>query len=205
MIGVQLKMAKGPLAKLVRVRPNLPRRLVMNQSGFMLLSPEIKQGGVIPSCYAETHKMSPPLEWEGVPKGTKSLALSITDPDVPEEFNFSRSFAHWLVYNIPSGADGLVEGASMTAKMPSGSQELNSDFVTFKYPGLWSWLWWSLATKWFTPLCFYAVCAEVEKHRSASGCRFCRVFAGNIAGHYRAGKFYGHIWPGQRGTASRII
>ena len=37
-----------PAAKSVRVRPNLPRRLVMNQSGFMLLSPEIKQGGTIP-------------------------------------------------------------------------------------------------------------------------------------------------------------
>ena len=107
----------------------------MNQSGFMLLSPEIKQGGVIPSCYAETHKMSPPLEWGGVPEGTKSLALAIIDPDLPEGFNFPRSFAHWLVYNIPVGTDGLVEGASMTEKMPSGSQELNSDFVTFKIPG----------------------------------------------------------------------
>ena len=129
------KNGERPAAKLVRVRPNLPRRLVMNQSGFMLLSPEIKQGDVIPSRYTETHKMSPPLEWESVPKGTQSLALSITDPDVPQEFNFSRSFAHWLVYNIPADAGGLVEGASMTAKMPSGSQELNSDFVTFNIPG----------------------------------------------------------------------
>ena len=124
-----------PAAKSVRVRPNLPRRLVMNQSGFMLLSPEIKQGGTIPSRYAETHKLSPPLEWEKIPPGTQSLALTITDPDVPEEFNFPRSFAHWLVYNIPADASGLIEGASMTAKMPSGSQELNSDFVTFKIPG----------------------------------------------------------------------
>ncbi len=129
------KNGERPAAKLVRVRPSIPRRLVMNQSGFMLLSPEIKQGDVIPSRYAETHKMSPPLEWESVPEGTQSLALSITDPDVPQEFNFSRSFAHWLVYNIPADAGGLVEGASMTARMPSGSQELNSDFVTFNIPG----------------------------------------------------------------------
>ena len=107
----------------------------MNQSGFMLLSPKITQGGTIPSRYAETQKLSPPLEWEKVPAGTQSLALTITDPDVPEEFNFPRSFAHWLVYNIPADASGLVEGASMTARMPAGSQELNSDFVTFKIPG----------------------------------------------------------------------
>ena len=52
---------------------------------------------------------------------------------MPEEL--IRAFAHWLVYNIPVGADGLVEGASMTTKMPSGSQELNSDFVTLNIPG----------------------------------------------------------------------
>ena len=75
------------------------------------------------------------MEWESVPEGTQSLALSITDPDVPQEFKFSRSFAHWLVYNIPADAGGLVEGASSTARMPSGSQELNSDFVTFNIPG----------------------------------------------------------------------
>jgi ribose transport system ATP-binding protein len=124
-----------PAAKPVRTRVNLPRRLQMNQSGFMLLSPDIAQGAIIPARFAEANKVSPALEWEGVPEGTRSLALAMTDPDLPEELNFPRSFAHWLVYNIPADATGLREGASMSAAMPSGSQELNSDFVTFNIPG----------------------------------------------------------------------
>jgi ribose transport system ATP-binding protein len=124
-----------PAARPVRTRPQIARRIAMNQSGFLLLAPAIPQGGIIPDRYAETHRRSPALEWEGVPEGTASFALSITDPDLPEEFGFPRSFAHWMVYNIPGSVRSLHEGASMTAAMPAGSQELNSDFVTFKIPG----------------------------------------------------------------------
>ena len=59
--------------------------------------------------------------------------------------------------------------------------------------------------EWPAPLCLHAVCAEVEEHRSASGCGSRRLFAGNIASHHRAGKFHGQLWSGQRGTASRMI
>ena len=107
----------------------------MNQSGFLLLAPEIPQGGIIPERFAEKNRRSPALEWEGVPEGAQSLALSVTDPDVPADFGFPRSFAHWLVYNIPAEVRSLAEGASMTAAMPAGAQELNSDFVTFGIPG----------------------------------------------------------------------
>ena len=107
----------------------------MNQSGFLLSAPDIAQGGVIPIDYAENNGVSPMLEWEGVPKNTKSFALSITDPDVPSEFNFPRNFAHWLVYNIPADARQLPRAASGSSAMPQGSKELNSDFVTLKLPG----------------------------------------------------------------------
>jgi len=107
----------------------------MNQSGFLLLAPDIPQGSSIPDRYCENNVLSPALEWEGVPEGTLSFALSITDPDLPEEFQFPRSFAHWLVYNIPGDTRKILEGASMASQMPLGAQELNSDFVTFKIPG----------------------------------------------------------------------
>jgi len=124
-----------PRAQRVRLKPDISRRITMNQSGFLMIAPDIAQGQVIPERFAEQNIKSPALEWEAVPEGTASFALSITDPDVPEEFNFPRSFAHWLVYNIPADCDGLSEGASMTARMPSGAVELNSDFVTFGIPG----------------------------------------------------------------------
>lgn len=107
----------------------------MNQSGFLLLAPDIAQGATIPDIYAENKGVSPMLEWEGVPRNTESFALSITDPDVPSDFNFPRNFAHWLVYNIPANARHLPRGASGSSAMPLGSKELNSDFVTLSLPG----------------------------------------------------------------------
>lgn len=124
-----------PAPRIVRLRPEINRRITMNQSGFLLLAPDIPQGSTVPARFAEANKCSPALEWESAPKGTQSFALSITDPDLPAEFDFPRSFAHWLVYNIPADARALPEGASMTSAMPSGAQELNSDFVTFGIPG----------------------------------------------------------------------
>jgi ribose transport system ATP-binding protein len=64
-----------------------------------------------------------------------SLAVSITDPDLPPEFNFPRAFAHWLVHDIPAQVRELPEGASQTTLMPAPAHELNSDFVTFRIPG----------------------------------------------------------------------
>lgn len=124
-----------PVPRSVRLRQTIDRRIRMNQSGFLLVAPDIAQGGPIPERFTERNRRSPAFEWESVPEGTQSFALAITDPDLPAEFNFPRSFAHWLVYNIPADARALSEGASMTAAMPSGSQELNSDFVTFRIPG----------------------------------------------------------------------
>jgi ribose transport system ATP-binding protein len=102
---------------------------------FTLACPAIAPSGEIPARYAEDSKLSPPLSWSGVPEGTRSFALSVTDPDLPALFNFPRSFAHWLVLDIPAEAAGLAEGASGTSLMPTGARELNSDFVTFGIPG----------------------------------------------------------------------
>jgi ribose transport system ATP-binding protein len=102
---------------------------------FSFGAPDIAPGSTIPKRFAEDNKVSPRLVWSGVPEGTKSFAISMTDPDLPPEFNFPRAFAHWLVFNIPPRAQELAEGASGTAAMPVGARELHSDFVTFKIPG----------------------------------------------------------------------
>lgn len=39
---------------------------------------------------------NPPLSLEGLPKGTKSLALIVDDPDAP-----GGDFVHWVVYDAP--------------------------------------------------------------------------------------------------------
>ena len=99
------------------------------------MSPAFDEGGRIPARYAEHNRVSPPIMWEHPPKGTKSFALAITDPDLPAHFNFPRAFAHWLAHDIPAGTRKLVEGAGAKGLLPPGMKELNSDFVTFGIPG----------------------------------------------------------------------
>jgi ribose transport system ATP-binding protein len=124
-----------PIARPVRIIPSRTKEDILNQSGFLLIAPDIPQGAVIPERFAETSRTSPALRWQGVPAGTQSFALSVTDPDLPPEFNFPRSFAHWLVHDIPGHLRELPEGASGSLAMPSGVAELHSDFVTFHIPG----------------------------------------------------------------------
>ena len=40
--------------------------------------------------------VSPALNWSGAPKGAKSLALMVYDPDAPT----GSGFWHWVVFNI---------------------------------------------------------------------------------------------------------
>ncbi len=51
--------------------------------------------------------VSPAIEWENIPAGTKSLSLQVHDPDAPT----GSGFWHWEVYNIPVTATGLAQGA----------------------------------------------------------------------------------------------
>jgi len=124
-----------PVARAVRITAPLAKENILNQSGFLLIAPDIPQGGVVPERFAEANRTSPALRWQGVPAGTASFALAVTDPDLPPEFNFPRSFAHWLVHDIPGHVRELAEGASGSLAMPAGAAELNPDFVTFRIPG----------------------------------------------------------------------
>ncbi|MFZ5710085.1 MAG: YbhB/YbcL family Raf kinase inhibitor-like protein [Pseudomonadota bacterium] len=119
----------------VRLTRTTTEDAAMNQSGFLLTCPDIPQGAIVPDRFAEDNKVSPALRWTGVPEGTQSFALSITDPDLPAAFNFPRSFAHWMVYDIPAQVREIVEGASGSTALPAGAKELNSDYVTFGIPG----------------------------------------------------------------------
>jgi len=67
---------------------------------------------------------SPHLRWSGEPKGTRSFAISVVDPDVPADRTRMGvegislgddearvDFAHWLVVDLPSDVLELPEGA----------------------------------------------------------------------------------------------
>jgi Raf kinase inhibitor-like YbhB/YbcL family protein len=100
-----------------------------------LTSPAFKQGGQIPSKYTcEGDDISPPLAWDGVPKGTKSLVLIIDDPDAPDPKAPQLVWVHWVVYNISPDTKSLPENASKTG-LPQGTALGLNDFKTTKYAG----------------------------------------------------------------------
>ncbi|MEW6582177.1 MAG: YbhB/YbcL family Raf kinase inhibitor-like protein [Actinomycetota bacterium] len=71
-----------------------------------LTSRAFPDGAGIPRRHTcEGDDLSPPLAWDGIPAGTRSLALTVDDPDAP-----GGVFVHWLAWGIPPTAAGVAEG-----------------------------------------------------------------------------------------------
>lgn len=73
---------------------------------FRIRSLAFDEGGWIPKRHTgEGEDLSPPLEWQDVPPGTRSLALVMDDPDAP-----AGVWTHWILWDIPVTETGLAEG-----------------------------------------------------------------------------------------------
>ena len=102
-------------------------------AGMQLRSAAFKHLGEIPKKYAcEGADISPPLSFEGVPQGAKSLALIVDDPDAPDPKAPKMTWVHWVLFNIPAGTPGLAEGVT---HLPAGAREGMNDFQRTKYGG----------------------------------------------------------------------
>jgi Raf kinase inhibitor-like YbhB/YbcL family protein len=92
---------------------------------LILRSPAFTDGGEIPTQYTcEGADRSPPLVFEGVPGGARSLALLAEDPDAPDPRAPRMVFLHWLVHDLPPGTGGLPEGGPL----PGGARAGRNDF-----------------------------------------------------------------------------
>lgn len=70
-------------------------------------SPAFHHNGLIPPLYsAYEQNISPALRWSGAPKGTRSFALLMEDPDASIT---PLPVVHWLAWNIPGGSHELRE------------------------------------------------------------------------------------------------
>jgi Raf kinase inhibitor-like YbhB/YbcL family protein len=97
---------------------------------LLLSSPAFSHGGLIPAAYTcDASSLSPPLVWSDIPEDAKCLALFCYDPDAP-----GRTFCHWAIYNIGSGASGLEEGAGARTRKATYPQAV-SDFCCAGYDG----------------------------------------------------------------------
>lgn len=77
--------------------------------------------------------VSPRVSWSHAPSGTRSIVVTIHDPDAPTG---GLGWTHWTVVNIPSSQSSLEKGASGNAQLlPAGAVETLTDFGESKYGG----------------------------------------------------------------------
>jgi Raf kinase inhibitor-like YbhB/YbcL family protein len=79
-------------------------------------------GQPIPKEYTgDGEDRSPPLNWSGVPAGSKQLALICDDPDAPR----AEPWVHWVIYNLPARLDSLPEGIGPVERLedPAGAMQ----------------------------------------------------------------------------------
>ncbi len=96
-----------------------------------LESSAFKDGQSIPKQYTcDGVNISPPLEWSGVPKNGKTLAIICDDPDAP-----AGTWVHWVVYNLHADDLGLIENTPATDKLTGGGLQGKNDFGKIGYGG----------------------------------------------------------------------
>lgn len=92
-----------------------------------LVSADFAHNGPLPMLFTcEGRELSPALAWSGVPARAKSLVLLVDDPDAPDPAAPRTTWAHWLLYDLPTTASGLPQGVRPSA-LPPGTREGTND------------------------------------------------------------------------------
>ncbi|MGD9366286.1 MAG: YbhB/YbcL family Raf kinase inhibitor-like protein [Desulfobacteraceae bacterium] len=100
-----------------------------------ITSSAFEDGGTMAAVYTcEGQNISPPLEWDGIPEGTRSLSLIVDDPDAPDPAAPKMTWVHWVLYNLPPDCSGLHQGM-ISADLPAGSREGINDWKQTGYGG----------------------------------------------------------------------
>ena len=98
---------------------------------FKLISPEFTEGQPIPRKFTcDGLDISPPLSWQDVPAGTKSLALILNDPDAP-----AGDWVHWVLYNLPAATRHLAEAMTTEKALPDGTLQGRNSWHQVRYGG----------------------------------------------------------------------
>ena len=102
-----------------------------NMKAVTISSTAFSNGSLIPSQYTcDGANISPPLQWSGLPPGTKALALIVDDPDAP-----AKTWVHWVVYDLPGSRSELPENVRPQEKLPDGGKQGTNDFKKIGYGG----------------------------------------------------------------------
>jgi len=96
-----------------------------------ITSPAFENEGMIPAKYTcDGEDLSPPLQCDTVPEGTKSIALISDDPDAP-----MGTWVHWVLFNLPADTRQLPEDIPPDKTLPNGAKQGTSDFGRIGYGG----------------------------------------------------------------------
>lgn len=126
---------RGALARALFLSLALP--LASLSAAFELHSSDIAEGATLTKAQVFSgfgctgDNLSPALAWSGVPDGTKSLALTVYDPDAPT----GSGWWHWVVFDIPAGTTALAKGMGKGATLPVGARQGRNDFGTGDFGG----------------------------------------------------------------------
>ena len=94
-----------------------------------LVSEAFENNSLIPERYTcDGEDVSPPLSWEGVPSGAKSLVLIVVDLDAP-----GGEFTHWVLYDVPPGLDSLPGGIPSVGEVKGVGVQGVNDFGRLGY------------------------------------------------------------------------
>ena len=96
-----------------------------------ITSSAFAEGGMIPTKYTcDGEDVSPPLQWDAVPEGTKTIALINDDPDAP-----MGTWVHWVLFNLPADVKELAENVLPNKILPNGAKQGITDFRRIGYGG----------------------------------------------------------------------
>ena len=109
-------------------------------ANFTLSSPDPGLAAGVPDLYTAKAfgcsggNSSPPLEWHGAPKGTKSFVVTLFDRD---ERSTPSGWWHWVVYDLPETVTSLplAAGAAHSRSLPAGALQGRSDLGEDAYHG----------------------------------------------------------------------
>lgn len=102
-----------------------------SSSKFELRTGSFTPGGFIPKQFTcDGADRSPAISWTNPPVGTRSFAIIEDDPDAP-----SRTFVHWVVYDLSAALRELPEGVSGDGRELGGGRQGITDFGRAGYGG----------------------------------------------------------------------
>ncbi|WP_151118790.1 YbhB/YbcL family Raf kinase inhibitor-like protein [Hypericibacter adhaerens] len=131
---------RSALAAFLLLGAGLAATSSLQAADFRVYSHDIKDGQFQPDQVlsaafglgCQGGNLSPHINWEGMPQGTQSFALTLFDQDA----NNGKGWTHWVVVNIPYRVNSLPRGAAGSGAVAAvGALQTLNDFGQAGYGG----------------------------------------------------------------------